>query len=139
MTTMPGTTARPIGEQSGHPDDMWGFAGQLALSIKNIPTGPGDTINVQGVYTDGATRYNIQDLAGSAGANTIYGGTSLPGSLRSVGIGFAPDTVFAAGTSQQMVQTWGIRGGTPTTGIPTGTAASTVLTLLSCTTTHPRP
>src|SRR6185312_13846505 len=51
-------------KRSGHPDDVWGFAGQLALSIKNIPTGPGDTINVQGVYTDGATRYNIQDLAG---------------------------------------------------------------------------
>ena len=49
--------------RTGHPDDKWGCAGQLALSIKNIPTGPGDTINVQGVYTDGATRYNIQDLA----------------------------------------------------------------------------
>ena len=90
-----GVTA--IGEQSGHPDDKWGFAGQLALSIKNIPTGPGDTINVQGVYTDGATRYNIQDLAGAAGANTIYGSTGVPGNYGSVGIGFAPDTVFALG------------------------------------------
>ena len=61
-----------LANESGHPDDEWGFAGQLALSIKNIPTGPGDTINIQGVYTDGATRYNIQDLAGSAGANTVY-------------------------------------------------------------------
>ena len=66
-------------EPTGHPDDKWGWAGALALSIKNIPTGPGDVINVQGVYTDGATRYNIQDLAGSAGANTIYGGTNLAG------------------------------------------------------------
>ena len=37
-------------------------------TIKNIPTGAGDTINVQGVYTNGATRYNIQDLASQAGA-----------------------------------------------------------------------
>jgi hypothetical protein len=98
-------------ETTGHPDDKWGFAGQLALSIKNIPTGAGDVINVQGVYTDGATRYNIQDLAGSAGAATIFGGTNVPGAYQSIGFGIAPDTVFAAGTSQQLVQTWGMRGG----------------------------
>ena len=52
-------------EATGHPDDKWGWAVQLALSIKNIPTGAGDTINMQGVYTDGATRYNFQSLARS--------------------------------------------------------------------------
>jgi Porin subfamily len=98
-------------EPTGHPDDKWGWAGMLALSIKNIPTGPGDVINVQGVYTDGATRYNIQDLASPASSNVIYGGTSLPGAYQSVGFGTAPDTVFGAGTSQQLVQTWGMRGG----------------------------
>src|SRR6266436_896397 len=40
-------------EPTGHPDDKWGFAVQGALSIKNIPTGPGDSLNLQGVYTDG--------------------------------------------------------------------------------------
>ncbi|MFB9265091.1 porin, partial [Bradyrhizobium erythrophlei] len=98
-------------ESTGHPDDKWGWAGQLALSVKNIPTGPGDTINFQGVYTDGATRYNIQDIAGQAGAFTVYGGTNLPGAYQSIGFGFAPDTVFAAGTSQQSIKTWGFRGG----------------------------
>jgi hypothetical protein len=97
-------------EPSGHPDDRWGWAGQLALSIKNIPTGPGDTINIQGVYTDGATRYNIQDLASQAGAATIYGSTSLTGAYQSVGFGAAPDTVFANGIQQQLIQTWGMRG-----------------------------
>ncbi len=97
-------------ELTGHPDDRWGFAVQGALQIKNIPTGPGDTINVQGVYTDGATRYNIQDLAGQAGANEIYSGTNNPLAYQALGLGFAPDTVFANGTSQQLVQTWGMRG-----------------------------
>ncbi len=97
-------------ELTGHPDDKWGFAVQGALSIKNIPTGAGDVINVQGVYTDGATRYNIQDLAASAGANQIYGGTGLLGAYQSVGFGIAPDTIFATGVSQQLVQTWGMRG-----------------------------
>jgi hypothetical protein len=97
-------------EITGHPDDKWGWAGQLALSIKNIPTGAGDTINVQGVYTNGATRYNIQDLAASAGGNTVYGSTNLAGAYQSVGLGVSPDSVFAAGTSQQLVSTWGFRG-----------------------------
>ncbi len=66
-------------EPTGHPDDKWGWAAQLALQIKNVPTGAGDTINVQGVYTDGATRYNIQDLAGQYGAVGLFGGTGLPG------------------------------------------------------------
>jgi hypothetical protein len=97
-------------ELTGHPDDKWGWAAQIALAIKNIPTGAGDVINVQGVYTDGATRYNIQDLAAGAGANTIFSGTSVPGAYQSVGLGVAPDTIFTTGTAQQLIQTWGMRG-----------------------------
>ncbi len=98
-------------EVSGHPDDKWGFAVQLGGTINNIPTGPGDTINVSGVYTDGATRYNIQDLAaGNAGAPAIYSGSSNPFAYQNLTLGFAPDTVFAPGTQQQLVQTWGMRG-----------------------------
>ena len=96
-------------EVTGHPDDKWGWAGQLALSIKNIPTGPGDTINVQGVYTNGATRYNIQDLSG-AGAFTSFGNTSVPGAYQSIGFGIAPDSVFVSGGSQQLITTYGVRG-----------------------------
>jgi len=89
--------------QAGHPDDKWGFAVQGALTIKNIPTGPGDTINVQAVYTDGATRYNIQDLAGAAGGwTTTNGGT--------IGFGIAPDSVYSLYGQQQLISTWGGRG-----------------------------
>ena len=89
--------------QAGHPDDKWGFAVQGALTIKNIPTGAGDTINAQAVYTNGATRYNIQDLAGSAGAwLTTNGGT--------VGFSYAPDSVFSTNGQQQLISTWGGRG-----------------------------
>ena len=95
---------------SGHPDDKWGFAVQGALSIANIPTGAGDTINVQGVYTNGATRYNIQDLASGAGAWTTFAGTNVGGALGKVGIGVAPDSVFNAGGQQQLISTWGGRG-----------------------------
>jgi hypothetical protein len=92
-------------QTSGGPGDKWGWAGQLALSIKNIPTGPGDTINIQGVYTNGASRYNIQDQASPASAAAIYSGVT------GVGYGFAPDAVYGSGGSLQLVSTWGMRGG----------------------------
>jgi hypothetical protein len=96
-------------EATGHPDDKWGWAAQLALSIKNIPTGPGDTLNVQAVYTDGATRYNFQDLVPANFA--MYGGTGLPGAYQSLAFAGVADTVYGAGSAQQSVTTWGFRGG----------------------------
>jgi hypothetical protein len=96
-------------EPTGHPDDRWGWAVQGALSIKADAIAPGDVFNVQAVYTDGATRYNIQDLAGAAGAAQIYGSSGV--AYQSVGFGVAPDTVFGNQTSQKFIQTWGFRGG----------------------------
>ncbi|KJC44171.1 polymerase [Bradyrhizobium sp. LTSP849] len=95
-------------EPTGHPDDKWGWAIQLALSIKNIPTGAGDVINVSAVYTDGATRYNFQNLAGST--YTVYGTSSLAGAYGSVAAVTAPDTTFTTGSQQENVKTWGFRG-----------------------------
>ncbi len=95
-------------ELTGAPADKWGWAAQAALSIKNIPTGPGDTINIQGVYTDGATRYNAQSLAPVS--YSIYGGTGLAGAYGSLGFANAPDTVYVTGGAQENVRTWGMRG-----------------------------
>ncbi|MGY8632057.1 porin [Bradyrhizobium sp. 14AA] len=93
-------------ETTGHPADKWGWAVQLALSIKNIPTGAGDTINVQAVYTDGATRYNFTPLGGSTFA--MFGSSNI--AYQSIGFASAPDTVFVTGGSQESVKTWGFRG-----------------------------
>jgi Porin subfamily len=95
-------------EPSGHPGDKWGWAIQGALSIKNIPTGPGDTLNVQAVYTDGATRYNFQNLAPQTFA--MYGGTGIPGVYQSIGFAGVADGVFADGSSIRNVTSWGMRG-----------------------------
>src|SRR5258708_6534858 len=106
----------PAIETSGHPGDKWGWAAQLALSIKNIPTGPGDTLNIQGVYTDGATRYNFQSLATQNYA--MFGGTGFPGAYQSVGFAGVTDAVFsglsagtATATQLETTKTWGFRGG----------------------------
>ncbi|WP_456734165.1 porin [Bradyrhizobium sp. USDA 3364] len=95
-------------ELTGHPDDKWGWAGQLALSIKNIPTGPGDSINLTGVYTNGASRYNFQD--GLLNVYAKYGSSSLPGVYQSVGIAGVSDTVFVAGSGQELTTTYGFNG-----------------------------
>ncbi|WP_426615647.1 porin [Bradyrhizobium sp. McL0616] len=97
-----------VSEATGHPDDKWGWAVQLALSIKNIPTGAGDTINISGVYTDGATRYNFQNLAGST--YSIFGTSGAAGAYGSLGYASAPDTVYTNGSNQESIKTWGFRG-----------------------------
>jgi hypothetical protein len=101
-------------ETTGTPNDKWGFAVQGALTIKNIPTGAGDTLNIQAVYTDGATRYNLQSLA--AVNYSMFSGTGAVGAYQSVGFANSPDAVyigtsFLNGSQLENVKTWGVRGG----------------------------
>jgi hypothetical protein len=88
-------------EVTGHAADKWGWAGGLALSIKNIPTGPGDTINIQGVYTNGASRYNFNSLATTS--YSMFGNGGL-------GIAGVSDAVYGNGTAQELTSTYGMRG-----------------------------
>ncbi|MEZ5822311.1 MAG: porin [Xanthobacteraceae bacterium] len=96
-------------EPTGHPKDLWGYAVAAGLTIKNVPA-EGDSINVQGVYTNGATRYNIQDLAGQYGAVGLFGKSSNPLAYQGVAINSAPDTVFVTGSDQHAIKTWGAQG-----------------------------
>jgi hypothetical protein len=95
-------------EVSGHPSDKWGWAVQGALSIKNIPTGAGDNINLQAVYTDGATRYNFQSLFPQS--FFMFSGSGA-GAYQSTGFAGVADGVFGVGTGIDTVKTWGLRGG----------------------------
>jgi hypothetical protein len=95
-------------ELSGHPADKWGWAVQGSLSIKNIPTGPGDSLNLQAVYTDGATRYNFQSLFPQS--FFMFSGSGA-GAYQSTGFAGLSDGVFGVGTGIDTVKTWGFRGG----------------------------
>jgi hypothetical protein len=95
-------------ETSGHPSDAWGWAGQLGLSIKNIPTGAGDVVNVTAGYSDGASRYIFQSLVPTTYA--MYGGTGLGGAYQSLAFAGVSDGVFGAGTSIEKTTAWGVRG-----------------------------
>ncbi|QQO13868.1 porin [Bradyrhizobium diazoefficiens] len=96
-------------ETSGYPADKWGWAGQLALSIKNLPTGPGDTINIQGVYTNGASRYNFQEFTSTS--YSMFGGTGLAGAYGSIGFAGLSDAVFVAGSGMELTTTYGMNAG----------------------------
>lgn len=96
-------------ETSGNPADKWGWAGQLALSIKNLPTGAGDTINIQGVYTNGASRYNFQEYTSTS--YSMFGGTGLAGAYGSVGFAGLGDAVFVAGSGLELTTTYGMNAG----------------------------
>jgi hypothetical protein len=93
-------------EATGHPGDKWGWAAQLALSIKNIPTGAGDVFNVSGVYTEGASRYNFQSLA--ATSYSMFGSSS--GAYQSIGFAGVSDAVFGPGGGLELTKTYGLRG-----------------------------
>ena len=79
-----------------------------ALSIKNIPTGPGDSINMDATYANGASRYVIGGVSPNAFA--MFGSTGVPGAYQSVGIGISADGIFAPGGSIQKTNAWGFRG-----------------------------
>lgn len=98
----------PTNETTGHPSDVWGFAGMLALSIKNIPTGAGDTINMDVSYANGASRYVVGGV--SPNSYSMYSGTGVVGAYQSIGFGTSADGIFGAGTSIEKTTAWGFRG-----------------------------
>jgi hypothetical protein len=97
-------------EPTGHPSDKWGWAIQGSLSIKNIPTGAGDSINLQAVYTDGMSRENFQILFPQT--FFMYSGTGVAGAYQSVGFAGISDGVYSsAGGGIETTKSWGVRGG----------------------------
>ena len=107
-------------ETTGHPTDKWGWAVQPSVTIKLPIFGAGDQVNMQAVYTDGASRYNFQSLFPTTIA--MFGGTGaflgVP-AYQSLGFASINDAVFtsadaAAGTVNtglETVKSWGFRGG----------------------------
>jgi hypothetical protein len=101
-------------ELSGHPDSKLGGAVSAALQIKNLPTGAGDDVKVEGTWGLGATKYVI----GTAGA--------LPGSFYmtkgnanttagTIAIGAITDGVYGGWQTPlqagvQLTQGFGFRG-----------------------------
>jgi hypothetical protein len=105
----------------GHPDSKWGGAVSAALQIKNLPTGAGDDVKIEGTWSDGASKYVLGTasqlgssfyIAGSCGNCTSVNGSPIGGKLA---IGAITDSVYGGfGTplqsGPQLTQGWGFRG-----------------------------
>jgi hypothetical protein len=103
-------------EGLGHPDSKWGGAVSAALQIKNIPTGAGDDIKIEGTYGVGATKYVLGTAAALGGAFYMTKASGAPGNTAgTIAIGAITDGVYGGfDTSMQsglqLTKGWGFRG-----------------------------
>ncbi|MGB3864789.1 MAG: porin [Xanthobacteraceae bacterium] len=101
-------TSPSLNETLGHPADTWGYAVQVGLSLKNLPTGAGDSINFSAGYANGASRYVLGGVSPNNFA--MFGNTSNPLAYQSVAIAASGDGVFGNGTGIEKSSVWGVRG-----------------------------
>jgi hypothetical protein len=100
--------------ESGHPDSKWGGAVSAALQIKNIPTGAGDDIKVEGTYGIGATKYVLGTAA--ALGSSLYMTKANPNTTAgTIAIGAITDGVYGgwqtpAQAGLQLTRGVGFRG-----------------------------
>jgi hypothetical protein len=102
-------------EPTGHPSDKFGGAASVGLQLKNLPTGPGDKLSIDGTWAQGAVKYLISGVTGTAtggGMNfTNFGGAVNPASYQSIAAVTAADGVYSLATgSIQQTTGWGFRG-----------------------------
>lgn len=102
-------------EPTGHPSDKFGGAGSVGLQLKNLPTGPGDKLSLDGTWERGAVKYLISGVTGTAtggGMNfTNYGSPAFAGSYQSLAAVTAADGVYSLGTGTiQQTKGYGFRG-----------------------------
>ena len=77
-------------EGSGHPDNKWGWAVMAGLRLNTPYIGTGDFLQLQGIYTQGALRYIMQNPSNNnwwiqhgfnsaygVVADGVYGGTAI--------------------------------------------------------------
>jgi Porin subfamily len=95
----------------GHPDDKYGGAVSAALQIKNIPTGAGDDVKVEGAWSLGASKYVIGTSGAAPSSFDIYSGQRFA-------MGTVSDSIYSGispnngnpQTQQQLTRGWGFRG-----------------------------
>jgi Porin subfamily len=95
----------------GHPNDKFGGAANVALDIKNIPTGAGDDLKIEGSWSLGASKYVLGTSAADPASFDIYQGTKLA-------MGVVTDSIYSGIsnnngnglTQQQLTRGWGFRG-----------------------------
>jgi hypothetical protein len=94
-------------EPTGHPGDKWGFAVQGGLQLKNLPTGPGDKISLDAIYTQGALKYLISGVTGTS-FDHYSGGDA--GAYNTFAVASLFDAIYSPGNALELTTGWGFRG-----------------------------
>ena len=94
-------------EQTGHPQDEWGFAISGGIQLKNLPTGPGDKLSLDATYADGATKYLISGVTGNNFDHFSGGNNGFYNSFAAMALA---DGVFTNGSSISKTNGWAFRG-----------------------------
>jgi Porin subfamily len=110
-----GATAATDSVLSGHPETKLGGSVMVALQIKNIPTGPGDDIKIDGSWAKGDTK-NVISTSGASPSFAMFGG--VPGQFgpnNSYGFGATTDgmylpTAFGGDGAIHLTEAFGVRG-----------------------------
>jgi len=113
-----GGQAQTNAQNIGHPDSKVGGAVNVALQIKNLPTGAGDDFKIEGTWSLGASKY-VLGTSAPLGGSFYQFGNGPTGSAGKLAIGAITDGVYSGGplgnggpgsTSLQLTQGLGIRG-----------------------------
>jgi Porin subfamily len=112
-----GGQAQTNAQNLGHPDSKVGGAVNVALQIKNLPTGPGDDFKIEGSWSLGASKYVLGTSAALGGSFYSFG-NGPTGSAGKLAFGAITDGVYSGGpgnsgvggTQLQLTQGLGIRG-----------------------------
>ena len=110
-----GATALTNSVLSGHPDSKLGGSVMAALNIKNIPTGPGDDIKIDGTWAKGDTKNVIETSAASPTFLMLGGVPQQLGSSGSLAFGPTNDgtysrRLFGGDGSIHLTTAYGMRG-----------------------------
>jgi len=101
-------------EVFGHPDSKWGGAVSAALQIKNIPTGAGDDVKIEGSAGEGATKYIIGTAFALPGSFYMTKANAFT-TAGTIAIGAINDGVYGGWMTPlqagvQLSRGWGFRG-----------------------------
>jgi hypothetical protein len=98
----------------GHPDSKAGGAISAALQIKNLPTGAGDDIKIEGTWSLGASKY-VLGTSAALGSSFYMLGDGPFGTGGKLALGAITDGVYGGFATPlqagvQLTRGWGFRG-----------------------------
>ncbi|CAN5224036.1 porin [soil metagenome] len=94
-------------EPSGNPETKVGGAISAGIQLKNLPTGPGDKLSLDGTWSKGATKYIISGVTGNSFDHFSGGDNGFYNNFASNALF---DAVYGTGGSLELTTAWGFRG-----------------------------